>query len=593
MQDFSHKLGTVLVEKNLLDFATLEKALKTRGSENGRKRRNLAQILVADYKIDHHSVYREVAKLYGFQELKLTEDMLTEKRIRFIKHVMKKLPAAICELMEREKILVFRCERLRPSGLLNYTFVSIDPTFNHFPRIAAAMNTKRYEVCYINPRAFDTLRDKVFSANHELLNILKDSEIEITDDDDAVIEEDQLDAEINKSLLVQVVEGMLLEAVVRGASDIHIIPRDSRHTEIHLRIDGKLRLWHVQEGVRPEAMAAVVKDRSKNIDRFDRESAQDGFIQRNVGGHLIRYRVSVLPIVGREFQYKLESIVIRVLDDRKVITDFEKLGFQGLARDLFTKAISKPQGMIIVTGPTGSGKSTTLIAALNYIVKPEINVLTVEDPVEYMIPGVRQLKISPKNTFEQALRSILRHDPDVVMVGEIRDKVTAETAIKLANTGHLTFSTLHTNDAPSAVSRLYMMDIEPFLIAYAINIIIAQRLIRKLCEKCKRPIEKLDSAIPLSLGFSQKEIAQTTFYEAVGCDYCNDGYKGRVAIHETLFFSREIRQMIVKAGKAINEEDVRLKALEEGMVTLRAAGRQRVMQGTSTLEELVGATTDD
>jgi type IV pilus assembly protein PilB len=386
---------------------------------------------------------------------------------------------------------------------------------------------------------------------------------------------------------------MLVEAVRKGASDIHIIPKDSKTTEIHFRIDGKLRLWHVQEGIRPEAIAAVVKDRSKNVDRFEREMAQDGFIQRKVDGHMIRYRVSVLPIVGREFQYKFESIVIRVLDDRKVITDLDKLGFQGKAKEFFIKAISKPQGMVIVTGPTGSGKSTTLIAALHYIIKPEINVLTVEDPVEYIIPGARQLKIGPKMNFEQALRAILRHDPDVVMVGEIRDKETAEIAIKLANTGHLTFSTLHTNDAPSAISRLYKMGIETFLIAYAINIIIAQRLIRKLCDKCKRPIEELDPAIPLSLGFTEEEIKNTVFYEAVGCDQCHGGYKGRIAIHEALYFTKEIRRLIFKTGKDIDEEAIREQAIKDGMLTLRAAGRERIKQGLTTLEEVAHATTED
>jgi len=393
--------------------------------------------------------------------------------------------------------------------------------------------------------------------------------------------------------VIKLVNEIIVEAVNERASDIHIIPRDSKTTEIHFRIDGKLRLWHVQEGIRPEAMAAVAKDRTKNIDRFEREIAQDGFIQRKVDNHMIRYRVSVLPIVAKEIQYKLESIVIRVLDDRKVITDFDKLGFTGTAKDFFKKAISKPQGMIIVTGPTGSGKSTTLMAAINHIINPEINVLTVEDPVEYIINGARQLKIGLKMDFEQAIRSILRHDPDVVMVGEIRDRITADIAIKLANTGHLTFSTLHTNDAPSAISRLYKMGLETFLLAYAINIIIAQRLIRRLCDFCKRPIKNLDPVIPMGLGFSQRDISSTVFYEAVGCNKCHHGYKGRLAIHEALYFSREIRKLIFKTGKEIDEEAIREQAVKDGMQTLRATARERVKQGETTLEEVAYATTED
>ena len=289
---------------------------------------------------------------------------------------------------------------------------------------------------------------------------------------------------------MNLVEGALVEAVRQGASDIHIIAKEGNRTEFWFRLDGNLKLWHVQEKTMPEAVAAVVKDRSKNVDRFEREMSQDGFIQRLIDDTMIRFRVSIMPIVGVEFRHKFESIVIRVLDDRKVITDLNKLGLQGPAKDFFYKAIAKPQGIVILTGPTGCGKSTTLVAALHQVIDPTVNVLTVEDPVEYIIRGARQLKIGPKMNFDQAIRGILRHDPDIVLVGEMRDKTTAEIAIKLANTGHLTFSTLHTNDAPSAVSRLYKMGIEPFLIAYAINIIVAQRLIRTLCTACKRPIPK-------------------------------------------------------------------------------------------------------
>lgn len=595
MQDINYQLGSTLLKKNILDIGTLKKALQIKETEDSPIRRSLAQILVKDLNFDHDAIYREVADFYGFREIRLSEESLDEKRLKFIRRKMERLSESIRNLMEEERILLLGYEQIPTSQLYRYIFAAIDPTNGYVPTVAMAMNAKRYEVCYINSRDFQALWGMVFPQENQHLKILEDSSLEIQEDDDeeSALQEDLLDAEINKSLLVHLVEGMLLEAAVRGASDIHIVPRDARSTEIHFRIDGKLRLWHVQDGVRPEAMAAVVKDRSKNIDRFERDSAQDGFIQRTIGGHMIRFRVSVLPIVGKDFQYKFESIVIRVLDDRKVISDFNQLGFQGVAKEFFLKAISRPQGMIIVTGPTGSGKSTTLFAALNYVMKPEINVLTVEDPVEYIIAGARQIKIGHRNSFEQAIRSILRHDPDVVMVGEIRDKITAETAIKLANTGHLTFSTLHTNDAPSAVSRLYMMGIEPFLIAYAINVIIAQRLIRRLCDHCKTPLRKPDIGAALGIGFSEEEARQILFYEAVGCDQCHGGYKGRVAIHEVLYFSKEIQQIIFEAGQEIDEEKLRETARKHGMQTLRAAGRERIKQGLSTLAEVGQATMED
>ena len=230
------------------------------------------------------------------------------------------------------------------------------------------------------------------------------------------------------------------------------------------------------------------------------------------------------------------------------------------------------------------------------MIDPTVCVLTVEDPVEYIIPGARQIKIGQQLRFEDAVRAILRHDPDIVMVGEIRDLETAETAIKLANTGHLTFSTLHTNDAPSAISRLYKMGVEPFLIASAINIVIAQRLVRTLCAECKQPatIDEVGREACLQAGMAETQIDAASFFKEAGCPLCNDtGYKGRAGIHEALLFTPEIRQLIVKAGEAVDEEAIRQMTISQGMMTLRQSGLVRVANGETTLEAVLAATTSD
>ncbi|MCH7753897.1 Flp pilus assembly complex ATPase component TadA [candidate division KSB1 bacterium] len=323
---------------------------------------------------------------------------------------------------------------------------------------------------------------------------------------------------------------------------------------------------------------------------FWRIQAQDGFIQRKIDGFYIRFRVSVIPIVGAEFDRRFESVVIRVLDDRKVITDLAKIGLQEQALKDFRKSIEQPQGIIILTGPTGSGKSTTLVAALSHVMDATKNVLTIEEPVEYLIQGARQIKLSQKLTFDSALRSILRHDPDIVMVGEIRDLKSAEIAISLANTGHLTFSTLHTNDAPSAISRLYMLGAEPFLIANAINLVMAQRLVRKLCDNCKSPVSNPDPDHLLRLGFTKNETANTTFYTNVGCDECWGGFKGRIAISEALLFNSEIRKEIIKTSGEVDEETMRAIAQDNGMLSLRDSGKERVKNGLTTLQEVIDTT---
>jgi type IV pilus assembly protein PilB len=592
--DITDKIGFALLKKGVIDYETLEKSLRVKESEEKKNRRNLGQILVNDFNADHDAVFREVADLYAFREISIVDEKIEGARLDFIKKYVDGLPQNVREMLIQTKMLPLKYDEKQPDKLI---IVAADPTDRRIPLVARSFGGKKYEVAYCRLRDLESLIEKVLPPENEFLKNLVSSQagIQVEKEDDVTVDEEALEAEITKSALVNLVEGALMEAVRQGASDIHIISKEGNRSEFWFRVDGSLKLWHVQERTTPEAVAAVVKDRSKNVDRFEREMSQDGFIQRVIDDHNIRYRVSIMPIVGVEFRHKFESIVIRVLDDRKVITDLTKLGLIGPAKDFFYKAINKPQGIVIMTGPTGCGKSTTLVAALHHVIDPTVNVLTVEEPVEYIIRGARQLKIGPKMNFDQAIRGILRHDPDIVLVGEMRDKVTAEIAIKLANTGHLTFSTLHTNDAPSAVARLYKMGIEPFLIAYAINIIVAQRLIRTLCPACKRPVPKseIDHDVYKKFGFPEEDIDSATIYEAAGCDKCNGGYKGRAAIHEALYFTKEIRKIIVSSGADVNEEAVRTQAVKDGMWTLRRSGIERIKAGQTTLEEIAAATTDD
>ncbi|MBI5214577.1 MAG: Flp pilus assembly complex ATPase component TadA [Ignavibacteriae bacterium] len=589
--DITDKIGYTLLKKGIIDYETLEKSLKVKESEDKKNRRNLGQILVTDFSIDHDQVFREVANLYAFREIYLGDEIIDDQRIEFIKRFVDALPEQQRDLLIQTKMMPLKFDDKQPDKLV---IVSADPTDRNIPSIARNFGVKKYEVCFCRLKDLQGLMEKVVPPQNEFLKMLENADVQInTGEEEAAIDEEELEAEINKSALVNLIEGCIVEAVRQGASDIHIVPAEGNKTHFLFRLDGNLQVWHTQDATLPEAVLAVVKDRSKGVDRFEREMSQDGFIQRVIDGHQMRFRVSIMPIVTTEFKHKFESVVIRVLDDRKVITDLTKLGLQGPARDFFYKAINKPQGIIILTGPTGSGKSTTLIAALYQVIDPTVNVLTIEEPVEYIIRGARQLKIGPKMSFEQSIRGILRHDPDIVLVGEMRDKVTAETAIKLANTGHLVFSTLHTNDAPSAVARLYKMGIEPFLIAYAINIIVAQRLIRTLCKLCKRPISEGDKDGFLKFGFTEEDLKNYVFYEAVGCEKCNGGYKGRAAIHEALYFTKEIKNIILEAGEKVDENKIRDQAAKDGMWTLRRSGMERMKEGMTTLEEVIATTVEE
>ncbi|MEO8230646.1 MAG: GspE/PulE family protein [Ignavibacteriota bacterium] len=589
--EMTDKIGYLLFKKGVIDGQMLEKALAAKANDKSKIKRNLAQILVQDFKYDHDVIFREVAILYAFRELETRPEEVPESRLESIKGMITGNGDSLRQQILEHKIIPFMFDERNKDKLI---IAAIDPTDRNIPKIAFGLNAKKYEIIFIKKQDYEKLINIILPPENEFLKAMEENlQMDTDEREDASLDEQELDAEINKSALINLVEGALVEGVRRGASDIHFIPRSGNKTHVMFRLDGNLQTWYVQEGTLPEAVVAVVKDRARGMDRFEREMAQDGFIQREIDNIIIRFRVSILPMVGTELKNKFETVVIRILDDRKVIRDLDKLGLAGTARKSFEKAINQPQGMVILTGPTGSGKSTTLVAALYQVISPEVNVLTVEDPVEYVIEGARQLKIGYKMNFEQAIRSILRHDPDIVLVGEMRDKETAEIAIKLANTGHLTFSTLHTNDAPSAVSRLFKMGIEPFLIAYAINLIVAQRLVRRLCPKCKKKVINFDEGLMEAAELNIAEWRNYTIYQTGGCDECNGtGYKGRLAIHEALYFTRELRQLIVRAGNDIDEESIKLQAKKDGSLTLREAGLEKVKMGLTSIEEVLASTSE-
>lgn len=590
-----NKLAYLLLKKGIIDNNIINKAifLKQKYSQEGKSRKNLAQILVQDLNFDHDLIFNEVATFYAFRKVDLDIDKLSEDFIANLKSLLNTYDEEIRMMFLRSKILPLMYDFNNKNKLI---LGAIDPTEKEIPRIVQRINADRYEITYLPSDHYEKLIEILIPPENEYLKNLEKLEDEYQtpiESNEGSVDEGLLQIEINKSALINLFEGALIEGVRRGASDIHFLPESSSDTLINFRVDGKLLLWHRQQNTIPEAIIAVVKDRARGLDRFERESGQDGFIQREIDGHIIRFRVSIIPIAGSEIRNKFESIVIRILDYRKVIKDLGALGFSGYALSSFKKAITNPQGLVILTGPTGCGKSTTLQAALHQVINPTVNVITVEDPIEYIIKGARQVKLGHKLDFEHALRYILRHDPDIVLVGEMRDKETADIAIKLANTGHLTFSTLHTNDAPSAISRLFKMGIEPFLLANAINIIVAQRLIRKLCE-CKRKSDKYDDKILKRLGLKPAEWANLDLYEPVGCEKClGSGFKGRMAVHEAIYITKEIAQIILDAGDKIDEGSVRKAARKDGSLTLREAGLERVKHGVSSIEEVLTSTMDD
>jgi type IV pilus assembly protein PilB len=576
------------------EFVTQQQVLEALKAQKASPREALWRLLATTTDVDRNVVYREAASVYAFRSAELID-----RDPKFAKLVMDAFPEEKRNELLSMRVFPIEYQADSATGGAKLGFATHDPARPEVHRILQKLKVGRFQLYYAPESYVTDLIQAAFPRRNEFLDRMSDDPMATDlgtsfEEEGGLIDESALEAEISRSTLINLFEATLLEATRRGASDIHVFPNPHRKVEIHMRIDGRLFLWHTEEHVHPEAFLAVIKDNSKNVDRFERDAAQDGYIQRRIDDALIRYRVSVLPIATASQEIRAESIVIRVLDDRKVVTDLRKLGMLQVALDRFNQAIRQPHGMVILTGPTGSGKSTTLVAALHQVVSPEINVLTVEDPVEYIIAGVRQIKLNAKLDLDQALRAILRHDPDVVMVGEMRDKATADLAIKLANTGHLAFSTLHTNDAPSAISRLYKMGVEPFLIAYAINLVVAQRLIRSLCPTCKTVDEETDPLLAKLVGFSDAEIKGTIFYKAgtnKKCKTCGgSAYKGRRALCETLYFSPAIRHIILESAEAIDEDQIRSQGQKEGMLTLQDSAREIVKLGDTSIAELIRVT---
>lgn len=385
--------------------------------------------------------------------------------------------------------------------------------------------------------------------------------------------------------VVRLVNVLLVDSLRRGASDIHIEPYE-KDFRIRFRIDGVLYdVMHPPMRMR-DALLSRMKIMAK-LDISEKRLPQDGRIKIKVKidnrSRELDFRVSTLPTLFGE------KIVLRLLDKEKLMLDMTKLGFEEHSLNIFQRNISKPYGMVLVTGPTGSGKTNTLYSALQTLNTPETNIMTAEDPVEFNLPGINQVQMKEQIglNFAAALRSFLRQDPNIVLVGEIRDFETAEIAIKAALTGHLVLSTLHTNDAPSTVSRMVNMGIEPFLVATSVNIIQAQRLIRRICKDCKEeaqvPVEAL-----IETGFSAEEAETLKLFKGKGCQTCNGtGYKGRVGLYEVMEITDELRELIIIGASAI---ELRKKAVELGMITLRQSGLYKLREGITTIEEVVKET---
>ncbi|MEX2618637.1 MAG: ATPase, T2SS/T4P/T4SS family [Egibacteraceae bacterium] len=548
------QLTAVLLDEGLVSAVDLERARV----EQSRTGAPLGQVLVELELCTETDLARAVAMQLGLEFVELTDRQVDTLAAA-------SLPAALCR---RYGVLPVGYDE---DGRL--IVAMSDPT-NVLALDDIRTSTDRDVRPVVSTRTDITAAiDSYTRSGESVLDVA-----ESLDGDEGMDDLDGLTEVFDDAPIVKFVNALITQAVQDRASDIHIEPQE-RELRVRYRVDGVLHEVTTQS----KRIHAGVVSRLKimaELDIAERRIPQDGRISVTAAGKSIDLRVSTLPTVAGE------KVVMRILDKSSVLMELPDLGFLADNYERYKRSFTKPYGMILVTGPTGSGKSTTLYATLNIISSPGVNCVTVEDPVEYRIPGISQVQIHPKAglTFPSALRSILRQDPDVVLVGEMRDHETAQIGMEAALTGHLVLATLHTNDAPSAVTRLTEMQVDPFLVASAVDCVLAQRLARQLCTRCKEPYEPTQTELNVA-GFTREDAeSMPTLYRAVGCTHCAaTGYRGRLAVHEVMLVSEEIERLIVERAST---DEITKFAVAQGMRTLRQDGLAKVAMGLTTLEEI-------
>ncbi|MFZ0034401.1 MAG: ATPase, T2SS/T4P/T4SS family [Sedimentisphaerales bacterium] len=564
------QFGELLVSKGLLDHEELTKALNAQQEQGGR----LGEVLIQLNMLSDEDITLALAEHLSMEYVRL--DDITKIDVNLARTLPEGIAKRFCFVAIGE--------------IDDKAIIAMADPLNVLAIDTIALKIKRQiKVVISSPKEIRHAIDMIYHGSdveeqqlRDLVELEVDKENEkigsiVRDDSEAPADSEAA----TKAPVIHFVDLLLSQAVKSRASDIHIEPQENSMV-IRMRIDGALCNMVPPAKKMQAAVIARIKILS-DMDIAERRLPQDGRLKIRASGRDIDVRVSSIPTIYGE------KIVMRILDASAASRDLDQLGFEAKRLEEFKAALSQPHGIIVVTGPTGSGKSTTLYAALNYLRDPTENITTVEDPVEYRLAGINQIQIKPEINLDFAicLRAILRQDPDIILIGEIRDKETVEIAIKASLTGHLVLSTFHTNDAPSAISRFLYMGIEPYLLASTLNLIVAQRLVRRICEKCKEPVQ-LSEEVFKRLKIDPEQAKNTVFYHGKGCNTCgNMGYKGRLPIFEFLVMDGDIREKIISGA---NERQIRATARQKGYGGLLESGICNMMKGLTTAEEVLSTT---
>jgi type IV pilus assembly protein PilB len=562
------KLGELLLRERMISLEQLRQAQ----DEQKRSGTNLGYALARMGYVSDEDISKFLSAQYNIPAVNLADYEIDQEIIALIPK----------EVAQRHKVIPV--QRAGSSLIV----AMADPTNLHAIDDIKFLTAYNVEPVVASEAAIQAAIEKYYEKGISYTEALGDmdlGEIEVREDEEGDLNVLELEKLSEDAPVVRLVNLLLINAIRKGASDIHVEPYE-KFLRVRYRVDGVL----IEEMQPPKKMQNAICSRLKIMSQLDiaeRRLPQDGRIKLRVGKDKeMDFRVSVLPTLFGE------KVVLRLLDKSSLQLDMTKLGFEPQALDHFRKSIYMPYGMCLVTGPTGSGKTTTLYSALSELNRPSHNISTAEDPVEYNLPGINQVQMHEEIglNFAAALRSFLRQDPDIIMVGEIRDFETAEIGIKAALTGHLVLSTLHTNDAPSTISRLLNMGIEPFLVTASVNLILAQRLVRKNCTQCLTD-DPHPPKVLLDAGFTEDEIGQLKLRKGRGCRECsNTGYRGRIALYEVMPFAEDLKELVLQGASTA---ELKAQAVRGGMTSLRRSGLNKAKEGMSSIEEILRVTAMD
>jgi len=570
-----------LVKNQVLTLGQAAKAAQWK-QENAAEKRPMAELLEQEFGINRDVVSQQIAQYYAFRVIDPRDRSTRHLLVSDINRILRSLPESVTQQLLKAQLLPYDLAENQPDKIV---LVTPNPSDRDIHKLARALPFKKFEICYLKQSDWNeywrllTLEREKPASEKVVAPVTESSESDF---------EGAMDREIVRTLLSSKLDNIFADALRGGATEIHFVPQGVRKTDVLFRLNGHLSLWVSMEDVRCEAVATALKASGTNLDRYERLAVQQGLIHGIVEKRPLRLSVSTIPVLSRDPGLRHESVVLHVMQETESVPSLDGIGLDPHSAEVLGVALSGVRGLVLFAGFNQSALRATIAASLKTIVKPTLNIVTVEESVEFLVDGVRQIKLNPRLTAPDAIRAIGAHDPDVVVLGEIDDPAVAAVALKMANIGQLVFGSIHTRTGVTALARLFRVAGDGLLLGDALAAIVAQQTVRKLCPRCKQLIPP--AALPRTIAhlrLSKGESVPSTLYRAVGCIDCRGGYRGEEVLFEAIPVTPDLREILAESEEHFNAEAVLKVAMRDGMIPLRRKALELVEKGQTTVDQVL------